>query len=97
MVPGLPVYHAPGHAEFTRYVFLAQLKKLKGSDASWEHNNEPPPNVSDSAKFAKCISTIVLVDRWLPCNCITIYYYNNSLPCNCITIYSYNNCYLFVC
>ncbi|CAH1794549.1 unnamed protein product [Owenia fusiformis] len=36
------IYYAPGSQELTKYVFLAQLKQLKGSDASWEFNNEPP-------------------------------------------------------
>ena len=46
IVPGAEVFHAPGHPEYTRYIFLSQLYKLKGSDASWEHNNEPPAGVS---------------------------------------------------
>ncbi|KAK7482299.1 hypothetical protein BaRGS_00026427 [Batillaria attramentaria] len=40
---GKRVFFAPTLPEITHYVFVAQLKKLKGSDASWENNNEPPP------------------------------------------------------
>ncbi|XP_052814994.1 uncharacterized protein DDB_G0283357-like [Mya arenaria] len=39
---GMKVFCAPSEAAFTRYVFLEDLKNLKGSDASWEDNNEPP-------------------------------------------------------
>uniref|UniRef100_A0A1B6MTW3 H/ACA ribonucleoprotein complex non-core subunit NAF1 n=1 Tax=Graphocephala atropunctata TaxID=36148 RepID=A0A1B6MTW3_9HEMI len=35
------VYCAP-KTKYTNYVFLAQLMKLKGSDASWEDDVEPP-------------------------------------------------------
>lgn len=38
---GSPVYYAP-RTEHTSFVFLAELMKLRGSDASWEHDNEPP-------------------------------------------------------
>lgn len=38
---GLPVFFAP-RTEHTSFVFLAELMKLKGSDASWENDNEPP-------------------------------------------------------
>lgn len=40
------VYCAP-KTEYTSYVFVNQLLKMKGSDASWKHNNEPPPNQLD--------------------------------------------------
>lgn len=38
---GLPVFFAP-RTEHTSFVFLAELMKLKGSDASWENDYEPP-------------------------------------------------------
>ncbi|XP_073251206.1 uncharacterized protein [Porites lutea] len=40
---GDKVFYAPDVMEYSHYVFVAQLKKLKGSDASWEHDEEPPP------------------------------------------------------
>ncbi|XP_041362610.1 uncharacterized protein LOC121378485 [Gigantopelta aegis] len=40
--PGDVVYYAPTVEQFTHYVFVERLKKIKGSDASWENNNEPP-------------------------------------------------------
>ncbi|KAL4240686.1 H/ACA ribonucleoprotein complex non-core subunit naf1 [Mactra antiquata] len=39
---GMPVYYAPREESFTRLVFVDNLRNLKGSDASWEDNNEPP-------------------------------------------------------
>lgn len=41
-----PVYCAP-QTEYTSYVMVSQLMKMKGSDASWKHNNEPPPQFLD--------------------------------------------------
>ncbi|PVD18766.1 hypothetical protein C0Q70_21318 [Pomacea canaliculata] len=38
---GMPVYFAPEMPEITHYIFVEQLKRLKGSDASWKDNNEP--------------------------------------------------------
>ncbi|XP_013420485.1 H/ACA ribonucleoprotein complex non-core subunit NAF1 [Lingula anatina] len=38
---------APEVEDLTHYVFVEQLKRMKGSDASWEHNNEPPPRFLD--------------------------------------------------
>ena len=38
---GCPVFFAP-RTEHTNFVFLAELMKLKGSDASWENDREPP-------------------------------------------------------
>lgn len=29
-------------AEYTNYVLVSKLLEMKGSDASWKHNNEPP-------------------------------------------------------
>ncbi|XP_026817272.1 H/ACA ribonucleoprotein complex non-core subunit NAF1 isoform X1 [Rhopalosiphum maidis] len=36
-----PVYCAP-QTEYASYVMVSQLMKIKGSDASWRDNNEPP-------------------------------------------------------
>lgn len=36
-----PVYCAP-QTEYASYVMVSQLMKMKGSDASWRDNNEPP-------------------------------------------------------
>jgi len=36
-----PVYCAP-QTEYASYVLVSQLMEMKGSDASWRHNNEPP-------------------------------------------------------
>lgn len=43
---GAPVFFAP-RTEHTSFIFLAELMKLKGSDASWENDNEPPPSHMD--------------------------------------------------
>lgn len=42
----LPVYSAP-NSEHTQYVFLKQLMKLRGSDASWKDDNEVPVEFID--------------------------------------------------
>ncbi|KAJ8318815.1 hypothetical protein KUTeg_003906 [Tegillarca granosa] len=39
---GNTIYFAPNVTDFTNYVFVQDLKSIKGSDASWENNNEPP-------------------------------------------------------
>ncbi|XP_049948823.1 H/ACA ribonucleoprotein complex non-core subunit NAF1 [Schistocerca serialis cubense] len=44
---GMKVYCAPSRQEHSRFVFLTELLRQKGCDASWEHNNEPPPNVME--------------------------------------------------
>ncbi|KAF9788834.1 hypothetical protein SFRURICE_018410 [Spodoptera frugiperda] len=41
--PGADVYIAP-QSQHTNYVFLTELMKIKGSDASWLHDVEPPPH-----------------------------------------------------
>ncbi|KAJ8714888.1 hypothetical protein PYW08_004869 [Mythimna loreyi] len=41
--PGMDVYIAP-QSQHTNYVFLSELMKIKGSDASWLHDVEPPPH-----------------------------------------------------
>lgn len=39
-----PVYYTERYQEpITKYVFVNALRAQKGSDASWEDNNEPPP------------------------------------------------------
>ena len=38
---GMEVFCAP-RTEHTSYVFIEELRKLKGSDASWRHDEEPP-------------------------------------------------------
>ncbi|XP_049876109.1 H/ACA ribonucleoprotein complex non-core subunit NAF1 [Pectinophora gossypiella] len=44
---GVDVYIAPRHDAHTNYVFLTELMKLKGSDASWLHDIEAPPQHID--------------------------------------------------
>ena len=40
---GAIVFYAPDSKELTRFVFnLDELRKMKGSDASWNNDNEPP-------------------------------------------------------
>lgn len=39
---GDKVFYAPDIMEYSHYVFVTQLKKLKGSDASWKNDEEPP-------------------------------------------------------
>jgi H/ACA ribonucleoprotein complex non-core subunit NAF1 len=36
------VFYAPKETAYTKYVFVQELRALKGSDASWEDDNEPP-------------------------------------------------------
>ena len=46
----MPIYFVPNldlELNVTKYVLVSQLKSVKGSDASWEHNNEPPDNVKE--------------------------------------------------
>lgn len=44
---GMSVFYAPDSPDWTRYVFLAHVMKFHGSDASWEHDNEPPAQFVD--------------------------------------------------
>ncbi|XP_057309720.1 RNA-binding protein 33-like isoform X2 [Hydractinia symbiolongicarpus] len=44
---GTRVYFVPFNQSITKYVFLEQLRKLKGSDASWKDDCEPPPEFLD--------------------------------------------------
>ncbi|XP_055877932.1 H/ACA ribonucleoprotein complex non-core subunit NAF1-like [Biomphalaria glabrata] len=41
---GHSVYFAPKASNLTKYVFISELRKIKFNDASWEHDNEPPPS-----------------------------------------------------
>ena len=43
---GAPVFYAP-KTDHTAFVYLSELFKMKGSDASWENNHEPPPSHQD--------------------------------------------------
>lgn len=43
---GMPVFYAP-RTEHTSFIFLEELMRLKGSDASWENDKEPPPSHMD--------------------------------------------------
>ncbi|XP_054163791.1 H/ACA ribonucleoprotein complex non-core subunit NAF1-like, partial [Oppia nitens] len=43
IIVGQPIYYAPQQQQpITGFIFAEQLRRLKGSDASWRHNNEPP-------------------------------------------------------
>ncbi|CAH0720478.1 unnamed protein product, partial [Brenthis ino] len=44
--PGMEVFIAP-KSQHTNYVFLTELMKAKGSDASWLNDIEPPPSHVD--------------------------------------------------
>ncbi|XP_032234934.2 uncharacterized protein LOC5509974 [Nematostella vectensis] len=39
---GLKVFYVPDDKDCTKFVFVAHLEKIKGSDASWKHDQEPP-------------------------------------------------------
>ncbi|XP_070543964.1 H/ACA ribonucleoprotein complex non-core subunit NAF1-like isoform X2 [Ptychodera flava] len=41
------IYYARDNEEYTSYVFLAQLQRMKGSDASWKNDEEPPQEFLD--------------------------------------------------
>ena len=41
------VFYAPKETTYTKYVFVQELRALKGSDASWEDDNEPPRSAID--------------------------------------------------
>ncbi|KAJ3614551.1 hypothetical protein NHX12_018123 [Muraenolepis orangiensis] len=47
LVVGCTVYFSPDHNEYTGYVLTKQLRDLKGSDASWKNDQEPPPEALD--------------------------------------------------
>ncbi|KAK1175033.1 H/ACA ribonucleoprotein complex non-core subunit NAF1-like isoform X1 [Acipenser oxyrinchus oxyrinchus] len=41
------MYYAPSVKDFTEYIFTEKLKKERGSDASWQNDQEPPPAALD--------------------------------------------------
>ncbi|NWR95118.1 NAF1 protein, partial [Furnarius figulus] len=41
------MYFAPSVKDFTQYIFAEKLNQEKGSDASWQHDQEPPPEALD--------------------------------------------------
>lgn len=42
----MDVYFAPQKdRNITKFAFVNEIKKIKGTDASWEHDNEPPESV----------------------------------------------------
>lgn len=43
----MPVYFVPKFDGLTKYVLVSQLKEVRGTDASWENNNEPPDSVKE--------------------------------------------------
>uniref|UniRef100_A0A3Q2PLZ2 H/ACA ribonucleoprotein complex non-core subunit NAF1 n=1 Tax=Fundulus heteroclitus TaxID=8078 RepID=A0A3Q2PLZ2_FUNHE len=45
LTEGSTVYCAPALKEYTDYILTQQLKLLKGSDASWKNDDEPPEEV----------------------------------------------------
>lgn len=41
--PGLDIYFLPQtDRSITKFAFVDEIKKIKGTDASWENDNEPP-------------------------------------------------------
>lgn len=44
---GTRVYFVPFNKNITKYIFVEQLKNLKGSDASWKNDCEPPTQYLD--------------------------------------------------
>ncbi|TWW59665.1 H/ACA ribonucleoprotein complex non-core subunit NAF1 [Takifugu flavidus] len=47
LMEGLTVYYAPSVKEYTKYILVQELKLLKGSDASWKNDHEPPLEALD--------------------------------------------------
>ncbi|KAM4749967.1 uncharacterized protein FYW61_014869 isoform 1-T2 [Anableps anableps] len=47
LAEGSTVYYAPALKEYTEYILTQQLKLLKGSDASWKNDDEPPVEALD--------------------------------------------------
>ena len=55
-----PIYYAEGQKQpITKYVFVKDLQREQGSDASWKDNNEPPPEEIDYSDDEK-----VRVEKW---------------------------------
>ncbi|XP_031548844.1 H/ACA ribonucleoprotein complex non-core subunit NAF1-like [Actinia tenebrosa] len=53
---GMMVFFVPEDLDFTKLVFISQLQRLKGSDASWKYDQEPPQELieySDDEEEAK--------------------------------------------
>jgi len=47
ITPGFEVYFLPQpDRSITKFAFINELRKQKGTDASWENDNEPPPGVN---------------------------------------------------
>ncbi|KAL4710910.1 hypothetical protein ACJJTC_002540 [Scirpophaga incertulas] len=44
ILAGMDVFIAPKNQQHTNYVFLSELMKVRGSDASWLNDLEPPPS-----------------------------------------------------
>ncbi|XP_075994591.1 uncharacterized protein naf1 [Genypterus blacodes] len=44
---GETLYYTPGNREFTGFIRTQQLRQLKGSDASWKDDQEPPAEALD--------------------------------------------------
>ncbi|XP_056137005.1 H/ACA ribonucleoprotein complex non-core subunit NAF1-like [Lampris incognitus] len=44
---GQSVFYTPSNKEYTGYILTQQLKMLKGSDASWKNDQEPPLEALD--------------------------------------------------
>uniref|UniRef100_A0A1A7WJJ5 H/ACA ribonucleoprotein complex non-core subunit NAF1 n=2 Tax=Iconisemion striatum TaxID=60296 RepID=A0A1A7WJJ5_9TELE len=47
LTEGLMLYYAPAMKEYTEYILTQQLKHVKGSDASWKNDDEPPEEALD--------------------------------------------------
>uniref|UniRef100_A0A6Q2YPN5 H/ACA ribonucleoprotein complex non-core subunit NAF1 n=1 Tax=Esox lucius TaxID=8010 RepID=A0A6Q2YPN5_ESOLU len=41
------LFYAPSLTDYTLYILTEQLRMLKGSDASWKNDQEPPPEALD--------------------------------------------------
>uniref|UniRef100_A0AAY4DCF6 H/ACA ribonucleoprotein complex subunit n=1 Tax=Denticeps clupeoides TaxID=299321 RepID=A0AAY4DCF6_9TELE len=52
------MYFAPDLTDLTAYIFTEQLKQLKGSDASWKNDQEPPPEVNFCWFEYRCLKPI---------------------------------------
>jgi H/ACA ribonucleoprotein complex non-core subunit NAF1 len=45
---GSYIYYVPDSGQYTKFIFnIDELRKIKGSDASWSHDNEPPVECLD--------------------------------------------------
>lgn len=45
---GMDIYFAPRiDTNITKFAFVNEIKKIKGTDASWENDNEPPESVAE--------------------------------------------------